>query len=84
MANATQQKTPRRLTSLELSAPARGALRRLKRAHGMSYTHTVERGISLVEKCLELGEPMPNAARQAVGLSPLPTNRRNGRKAGAK
>ena len=83
MSETTLQKTPRRLTSLELSAPARGALRRIKRSTGMTFTYAVERGLTLLEKSLVIGEPMPNAARQAVGLSPLPTNRRNGRKAGA-
>lgn len=79
---AITPKPQRKLTSLELSAPARGALRRLKRQHGMSFTHAVERGLKLIEKVLVIGDQMPAAARKAVGLSPLPVaaNRKRGAK----
>ena len=73
-------KPQRKLTSLELSAPARGALRRLKRTLGMSFTYAVERGLVLLEHAATIGEPMPPAARQAIGLAPYrkaaPRNRR--------
>ena len=73
-------KPQRKLTSLELSAPARGALRRLKRDLGMSFTHAVERGLVLLEQAHIIGDPMPAAARAAVGLTPgpRPVNRKKG------
>lgn len=52
MNNPTTKPT-RKLTSLELSAPARGALRRIKTKHGMNFTAAVERGVILLETKLE-------------------------------
>ncbi len=46
-------KTTRKLTSLELSAPARGTLRRIKKNHSIPFTRSIERGLSLLEKSLE-------------------------------
>jgi hypothetical protein len=63
-------KKPRRLTSLELSAPARGALRRIKKSTGMSFTFAVERGLQLLERSVVIGEPMPDADRAKLGLTP--------------
>ena len=76
----TTLKPQRKLTSLELSAPARGALRRLKARHGMSFTHAVQRGLSLLEDAFTIGEPRPAAERVALGLnpSPRPSNRKKG------
>lgn len=79
--NEPTQKPQRRLTSLELSAPARGALRRLKAALGMSFTHAVERGVMLLEADMGIGEPLTHAERVARGLSTGPN--RNRRKGGA-
>ncbi len=69
-------KPQRRLTSLELSAPARGALRRLKSRLGMSYTHSVERAVLLFAEA-HLPEPMLPGERAELGLAPNPpANRR--------
>lgn len=77
MGNTTLQKPQRKLTSLELSAPARGALRRLKSRHGMSFTRAVERGVMLLESQL-LPEPVPiETAASLLGRTrPAPANRR--------
>ena len=53
MTPTTDKKPTRKLTSLELSAPARGALRRIKKNHGMNFTAAVERGVTLLESNLE-------------------------------
>lgn len=82
MNNTSPRYSPRpqrKLTSLELSAPARGALRRLKARQGMSFTHAVERGVLLLESQL-LPEPMPiETAITLLGrTTPAPANRRKG------
>ena len=78
--NEPLPKPQRKLTSLELSAPARGALRRLKTRHGMSFTHAVQRGLLLLEEAFTLGEAMPAGDRQGLGLTtgPHPVNRKKG------
>lgn len=68
MNEPTLPKPQRKLTSLELSAPARGALRRLKHNRGMSFTHAVETAVSLLEKSLAIGEPMAARDRAKLGL----------------
>ena len=79
--NEPTQKPQRRLTSLELSAPARGALRRLKAALGMTFTHAVERGVLLLEADMGIGEVRTAADRAKLGLATGPS--RNRRKGGA-
>lgn len=76
--NEPTTKPRRKLTSLELSAPARGALRRIKRAAKISYTGAIERGLVLLEKSLVIGEPMLPPERTALALlnTPRPQNRR--------
>ena len=71
MTNTSPPKPQRKLTSLELSAPARGALRRFKHLHGISFTYAVERGLALLEKEFTIGEPMPPADRAKLGLPSL-------------
>ena len=51
MSNPTKPK-PRNQTSLELSAPVRGALRRLKKQHGYTIRFAIERGVTLLEQSL--------------------------------
>lgn len=92
MNEPTPVKTQRRLTALELSAPARGALRRLKRDLGMSFTHAVERGLVLLEKGIVLGQERAlqtdlaatptDAERKRLGL-PTGPRRVNRKKGGA-
>ena len=88
MTNTSPPKPQRKLTSLELSGPPRGALRRLKTRHGMSFTHSVERGVRELETSL-LPEPRTDAERAELGLrihtakSLLDASRQN-RKRGAK
>ncbi len=48
--SATTQKITRKLTSLELSAPARGALRRLSKLQGWTKTKTVETALLQLER----------------------------------
>ena len=81
MNEPTPTKPRRKLTNLALSAPARGALRRLKAALGMSFTRAVERGVMLLEADMGIGEPLTPAERVARGLSTGPN--RNRRKGGA-
>ena len=51
---ATATKNPqRKLTTLELSAPARARLGRLKKKHRYSHRTSVEMGIGLLETKLE-------------------------------
>ena len=51
--DTTPTKTkPRKQTSLELSAPVRGALRRLKKQHGYTIRFAIERGVALLEQSL--------------------------------
>ena len=80
MTNTSPPKPPRKLTSLELSAPARGALRRLKTRHGMSFTHSVERGVLALEH--SIGEPMTieTAASLLGRTGPAKPNRKRGAK----
>ncbi len=47
------KKPRRKLTSLELSAPARGTLCRIKRKHGINKTNAIERGLVMLETKLE-------------------------------
>ena len=49
MATATTKKPQRIQTSLELSAPARGALRRIKTKFGLTSKAAIHRGIELLE-----------------------------------
>ena len=51
----TPQKPKRKLTSLELPAPARGALRRIKQIHGMNHTAAITRGVLELEAKLNKG-----------------------------
>ncbi len=53
MSDTTTKKPQRKLTSLELSAPARGALRRIKSRHGVNHTHAIVAGIFLYEEQLQ-------------------------------
>lgn len=55
---------------MELSSPARGALRRIKKHTGMTYTFAVERALELLAHRLDIPEPMPDADRAKLGLSP--------------
>jgi hypothetical protein len=41
------------LTSLELSAPTRGALCRIKAEHGISFTAAISRGVAMLEAFLK-------------------------------
>lgn len=82
MHNASPTKPRRKLTNLELSAPARGALRRLKRERGMSFTYAVETALSLLERAVVL-DPLDDAARAGLGLKPAGTVKANRRKGGA-
>jgi hypothetical protein len=52
MSEATLKKSRRKQTSLELSAPARGALRRIKSRHGVNFTAAIERGVVMLENRL--------------------------------
>lgn len=52
MSNTLTKKPQRKQTNLELSAPARGALRRLKTRHGVTKTFAVERGLVMLEQYL--------------------------------
>ena len=83
MNEPTLPKPRRKLTALELSAPARGALRRLKSRFGMSFTHAVERGLALLDTHHQLPEPLTPAERTALGLSPAPRNLNRKRAGGA-
>jgi hypothetical protein len=49
MALATTKKPQRTQTSLVLSVPARGALRRIKTKHGITMKSAIHRGIELLE-----------------------------------
>jgi hypothetical protein len=51
--SATHSEKPRKLTSLELPRPARRALKRMKRRHGITQTAAISRGVALLEKTLE-------------------------------
>lgn len=64
--NEPLPKPQRKLTSLELSAPARGTLRRLKRDLGMSFTHCVERGLLMLES--DLLPPAPRTRKKGGAL----------------
>lgn len=46
----------------------------------MSFTHAVQRGLSLLEEAFTLGATMPAGDRAALGLTPgpRPANRRKG------
>ncbi|MDD5139407.1 MAG: hypothetical protein PHY43_03985 [Verrucomicrobiales bacterium] len=46
------KKSRRKQTSLELSAPARCALRRIKANHGIFFTAAIERGVVALENGL--------------------------------
>lgn len=82
MHNPPTLKPSRKLTALELSAPARGALRRLKRARGMTFTHAVETALSLLERSIVL-DPLDDADRAKLGLKPFGSTKPNRRKGGA-
>ena len=53
MSNSTTEKPRRKLTTMELSDPVRGALRRIKKLHGITQTAAVERGVTLLETNLK-------------------------------
>lgn len=74
-------KPQRKLTSLELSAPARGALRRLKRERGMSFTYAVETALSLLERAVAL-DPLSDTDRAGLNLKPAASVKANRRKGG--
>ena len=46
----------------------------------MSFTHAVQRGLSLLEEACSLGAAMPAGDRAALGLTPAPrhANRKKG------
>ena len=46
----------------------------------MSFTHAVQRGLSLLEEAFTLGAAIPAGDRAAVGLAagPRPVNRKKG------
>ena len=53
----TPTKKPRNgQTSLELSPVARGALRRIKKSNGITFTRAIERGVMLLELKLNQGK----------------------------
>lgn len=83
MHNASPTKPRRKLTNLELSAPARGALRRLKRERGMSFTYAVETAISLLERAVVL-DPLSDKDRAGLGLKPAASVKPNRRKGGVR
>lgn len=82
--NEPTQKPQRRLTSLELSAPARGALRRLKNRHGMSFTHAIQRGLSLLEATFTTPPPwVANTVNTGLPEPLTPAERTSRKKGGA-
>lgn len=50
MSQNTKQK--RKLTALQLPAPTKSALKRIKRVHGISQTMSIVKGVALLEKHL--------------------------------
>ena len=63
MSNTTPKKPQRKLTSLELSAPARGALRRITTRNGWTKTRTIE--LAIISMDLEQRE-----LKDLQGLNP--------------
>ncbi len=55
MSDTTSKKPTRAQTSLVLSAPVRGVLRRLKKSHGYTKRFAIERGVILLEQSLGKG-----------------------------
>ena len=55
MSETLTKKPRRKLTSLELPAPARGALRRIKQVHGINHTAAISRGVIELEAKLNKG-----------------------------
>ena len=64
---------------MELSAPARAALLRLKADFGMSFTHAVERAVLRFADSNPF-EPMPDADRASLGLKPAGASRPNSKR----
>ncbi len=60
MPDSITKKPQRKQTSLELSAPVRGALRRLKSKHGYTKRFAIERGVLMLETSLSYqgGKPV--------------------------
>lgn len=53
MTKPSSKPPKRKLTSLELSDSARGALRRIKSKHGLPFTVSIQKGVAMLEKHME-------------------------------